>query len=102
MVVGKKCSKVGKMILVWYLIFSVIFILVATVNQIKWTVYNIWVQDWVENAIGGIMSKAEDKECKAFTLFSGNAEVGLVNVKCLQQAPVQNQEIETTPETVAQ
>jgi len=32
------------------------------------------------------MQKAVNPKCEAFTLFSGKTEVGLINIKCLQQA----------------
>ena len=87
-----KGVKVSKMLLIGYIVVSALFIIMSIVGYLQNAVYNVWVQNWVANAINGVMQKAVDPKCEAFSLFSGDAEVALVNVQCLQQqAPAQNQ-----------
>ena len=100
MFLGKKEIDVRKALIVSYIVVSALFIVLSMVSYLKVSVYNVWVQNWVETAITQVMQKAVDPKCEAFSVFSGEAEVGLVNIKCLQQqAPDQAQQ---TPEQVQQ
>jgi len=85
MVTKTKGVNVSKSLLIAYIVVSALFILMSMVSYMKNAVYNVWVQNWVATAINGVMQKAVNPKCEAFTLFSGKTEVGLVNIKCLQQ-----------------
>ncbi len=105
MVAEKKGLKISKGLLIGYIVVSALFIIMSMVGYMQNSVYNVWVQNWVATAINQVMQKAVDPKCEAFSLFSGETEVGLVNVKCLQQtaeqAPAQGQ-TEPTIEQPAQ
>ncbi len=97
-----KGVKINSLLLKSYLVLSALFIVMSGVSYMKNVVYNVGVQNGVATAINGVMQKAVNPKCEAFTLFSGKTEVGLVNIKCLQQAntwKVENQVPEVvTPE----
>ena len=93
MVTKAKGVNVSKTLLIAYIVVSALFIVMSMVSYMKNAVYNVWVQNWVATAINWVMQKAVNPKCEAFTLFSGKTEVGLINIKCLQQAQA------WTPET---
>lgn len=50
------------------------------INKIRWQGYAI--------AINGIIREAENPECRPFNVFSGEKQIQLINVNCLQIQPL--------------
>lgn len=85
---------VQKLLLISYIVLSALFIIIVWFNYLKYSVYSSWYDNWVANTINSIISKANEK-CEAFTVYSWNNKVWLVNVTCLQKQDWQTNNIPT-------
>lgn len=81
----------GKILLVLWMIFSVVFVLVTLWTNVIRRTYDYGVQNGMQNgvqmAVSDIITKATSK-CEPLPLFVGSGEnrkeVGLINIACLQ------------------
>lgn len=78
----------SKYLLIFYVVLSALFIAYSSINYLKFSVYNAWFQDWVNNTIGGIITESTN-ECKPFNLYMWDNKVDLINMECLQQTPIE-------------
>lgn len=89
-----------KFILPAYIVFSILFILLTIYMYLQWVVYNsgvsAWGQQWLAAgqeqwytvAIQEMMAKVSEN-CEPIALTSGEVQVDIINVACLQQSPSQ-------------
>ena len=86
---------IKKYVLVWYLILSALFIAFSVFNYIKFSVYSVGVQNGATQAVNSVINQALNTKCSSFSVSSWNTEVALINIKCLQQAPIEQAPVET-------
>lgn len=98
----------SKMILPLYIVLSALFIVYAAYSYLGWVVYNSWVnqgatagqQQGYEAAVVDLMNRVGEK-CEPVALTAGDTQVDVINVACLQQAPIE-QTTEVTQEEATQ
>ena len=86
----------SKMILPLYVVLSALFILYVAYSYLGWVVYNLWLnqgasagqQQGYEAAIVDLMKRVGEK-CEPVALTAGETQIDVINVACLEQAPVE-------------
>ncbi len=84
----KNIAKKG-LVTVW-LIITTLYTVYGVYNYFKYQVYKAGTNAAITQVIADVLQK----DCKEATqLFSGQAQVNLIDISCLQQAPTNNTEL---------
>ena len=75
--------------LTFWAILSALYIWYDIFDKTKSSIADSSYQSWMETAFWLVLQQWLDEACKPVNITDGTTQVNLINIECLQQAPVE-------------